>query len=141
LAFWVYVLRCSDGSYYTGHTDDLDLRMAQHSAGAGGDYTCGRRPLTLAFAEALTTRDDAKAAELEIKGWSRAKKEALFARDWDRLRALAVSRQLSVDVAHPSTALRTGGVSDTKVIAPLVLSVVEGPVLSAVEGRVAPAAT
>jgi len=88
-----YLLRCADGSYYAGHTDNLDLRMAQHKTGALGGYTAKRRPVELVWSERFATRDEAFAAERRLKGWSRAKKEALIAGDWERLRALSRNRQ------------------------------------------------
>lgn len=66
--------------------------MAQHQTGATGGYTAPRRPVTLVWSETFPTRDEAFAAERRIKGWSRAKKEALIAGDWDRLRMLARNR-------------------------------------------------
>ncbi len=57
-AFWVYMLRCMDGSYYTGHTDNPDLRVAQHVAGAiTSCYTYPRRPVTLVFNQQFSTRE------------------------------------------------------------------------------------
>ncbi len=90
MAFWVYILRCADDSYYTGHTDNLDVRLAQHHAGAiASCYTLKRRPLQLVHVQDFPRREDALAAELQIKRWSRAKKEALIAADWDGLMALS----------------------------------------------------
>ncbi len=92
--FWVYILRCRDGSYYTGHTDNLDRRWAQHQTGdIPGCYTCSRRPLTLVWQQEFPSRQEALATEQQIKGWSQKKKEALMAGDWDRLQALSRSRQ------------------------------------------------
>ncbi|HET9629296.1 MAG TPA: GIY-YIG nuclease family protein, partial [Novosphingobium sp.] len=88
MAFRTYLLRCNDGSYYVGHTDDLEQRMAQHLSGALGGYTASRRPVALLWTEAFQTRDDAFAAERKLKGWSRAKKEALVAGDWERVSEL-----------------------------------------------------
>lgn len=85
----MYILRCTDGSYYIGHTDDLDTRVAQHESGFVSSYTRVRRPIKLMFSEEFPTRDEAKERERQLKGWSRAKKEALIAGNWDRLRALA----------------------------------------------------
>ncbi len=87
--FYTYMLRCSDGHYYVGHTDDLDARIAQHQAGAIPGYTEKRRPVTLVWSERFSHRDEAFAAERQIKGWSRAKKEALIQGDWGALRLLA----------------------------------------------------
>jgi tRNA/rRNA methyltransferase len=87
--FWTYILRCSDGSYYTGHTDDLDRRMAQHQAGEIEGYTQSRRPLELMWSQPFPTREEALNAELRLKDWSRVKKEALFRGDWAALSAAA----------------------------------------------------
>ena len=91
--FYAYLLLCNDGSYYAGHTDDIDTRMAQHQTGALGGYTAARRPVTLVWSETFPTRDEALAAELQIKGWSKAKKEALIAGDWNLISFLARNRQ------------------------------------------------
>ncbi len=88
--FHVYILRCGDGTYYTGHTDDLAVRMTQHHEGKIG-YTATRKPVELIWAGEFETREGALAFELQIKGWSRAKKEALMAGDWERIQALAAS--------------------------------------------------
>ena len=100
--FWVYILRCRDGSYYTGHTDNIDVRLAQHQAGDGGDWTRRRRPVELVWCEALSSRVEALEAERRIKPWSRAKKEALIAGDWR-----AVSHFARPPHERPSTSLGT----------------------------------
>jgi tRNA/rRNA methyltransferase len=87
--FHVYILRCRDGSYYAGHTDDLERRIAQHQAGELPGHTHERRPVTLVYSQGFATRDEALAAELQIKRWSRRKKEALIAGDWAALSAAA----------------------------------------------------
>lgn len=89
MGFWVYLLRCGDGSYYAGHTDDLAARMAQHETGALGGYTATRKPVKLVWNQEVSTREEALAAELRIKGWSRAKKEALIEGDWSEIQRLA----------------------------------------------------
>ena len=90
--FHCYLLLCADGSYYCGHTDDMERRLSEHRSGVFRGYTYKRRPVTLVWNEAFQTRDDAKAAEQRIKGWSRAKKEALIVSDWARISVLARSR-------------------------------------------------
>lgn len=87
--FYAYMLRCADGKYYLGHTDDMEVRFAQHQSGAMGGFTATRRPVTLVWSETFPDRDQAFAAERQIKGWSRAKKEALIAGDWETIRQLA----------------------------------------------------
>ena len=101
--FYAYLLRCSDGSYYAGHTDDLDARIAQHQAGTLPGYTQDRRPAELVWSERFPDRDQAFAAERQIKGWSRAKKEALIRGDWEALRSLA-SRAVLRDAASTGSA-------------------------------------
>jgi len=93
MAFYAYLLRCNDSSYYAGHTDNLELRMTQHRTGAFGGYTAKRRPVTLVWSDNFMTRDEAFAVERKLKGWSRAKKEALIAGDWERIQRLARNRQ------------------------------------------------
>jgi predicted GIY-YIG superfamily endonuclease len=85
---WTYMLRCADGSFYVGCTSDLDLRIGQHQGGEADGYTARRRPVELVWAEEFQDIGDAIAAERRIKGWSRAKKEALFAGDWQTIKAL-----------------------------------------------------
>ncbi len=87
--FFVYILRCADGSYYVGHTDDLELRLAQHQDGSLGGHTARRRPVTLVWSAELPDRVDALERELQLKRWNRAKKEALINGDWSLLRKLA----------------------------------------------------
>lgn len=95
MEFYTYILRCNDGSYYTGHTDDLEVRLAQHKTGALGGYTAKRLPVELVWSDTFPTRDEAFAAERQIQGWSRAKKEALIADDWALVSRLAQNRQRS----------------------------------------------
>ena len=87
--FWTYILKCADGSYYTGHTDELEKRVAEHQSGAIPGHTCTRRPLQLVYSADFQSRDEALAAELQIKRWSRRKKEALIVQDWAALKAAA----------------------------------------------------
>ncbi len=91
--FHVYILYCSDGSYYVGHTDQIEVRESQHNSGELGGWTKARRPVQLIWSEPFGDREDAFAAERQIKGWSRAKKEALIAGDWDLLSQLSRNRQ------------------------------------------------
>lgn len=92
MAFWVYILRCADGSYYTGHTDDLEKRIAEHEVGAiRSCYTFKRRPLELLFSQDFPTREEALMSEQQIKGWNRKKKEAMIRGDWMEVSRLAKS--------------------------------------------------
>jgi predicted GIY-YIG superfamily endonuclease len=93
MAFWVYILKCADSSYYTGHTDNLEMRVAEHQAGEiPGCYTQQRRPVTLVFSQSCVTREEALAAERQIKGWSRMKKEAMISGNWTEVSRLSKSR-------------------------------------------------
>ena len=87
--FWIYMLRCSDASLYIGHTDDLERRLGEHHAGRFACYTQSRLPVTLVHSQEFATREEALAAERQIKGWSRAKKLALIAGDWNGISRLA----------------------------------------------------
>ena len=91
--FWVYMLQCADRSYYVGHTDELEKRVLQHERGECGGYTSTHRPVRLVFTQAFALREEALAAELQIKGWSRKKKEALVQGDWAEMSRLAQRRK------------------------------------------------
>jgi len=91
VSFYVYMLRCADGSYYVGHTDNLEKRVSDHERGDVTVYTQKRRPVVLVFSADFYTRHEALERERQIKGWSRAKKEALINGNWDRLQRLARS--------------------------------------------------
>jgi putative endonuclease len=96
--FGVYILRCADGSYYTGRTDDLERRMAQYKAGECSGYTATRLPVECVWSQETATREEALSAERQIKGWSRLKKEAMIRGDWAEVSRLAQSKSV-----HPST--------------------------------------
>lgn len=86
----LYILRCADGSYYVGTTRSaLETRIAKHQAGAFDGYTAIRRPVTLVFHQHFERIDHAAAAERQIKGWRREKKEALIRGDVAALPALS----------------------------------------------------
>ena len=86
--FFVYLLKCADDSYYAGHTDDLAQRLHQHDIGSTG-YTASRRPIELVWQGEFESIEGALAFELQIKGWSRKKKEALIAGDWHAIQVHA----------------------------------------------------
>jgi len=87
---FVYILKCSDNSYYTGLTNNIDKRLQEHSAGSDTKcYTYSRRPLKLVYFVLCTTPIQAITLEKKIKGWSRAKKEALINKYWDKLHELS----------------------------------------------------
>ena len=89
MPFWVYILRCGDGSLYTGHTDNLERRIGQHQTGELGGYTGSRLPVELVFSQSCETREEALASERQLKGWNRAKKEAMIRGDWKEVQRLA----------------------------------------------------
>lgn len=119
MAFWAYMLRCADGTYYTGHTDDLKHRMAQHAVGQGGSYTSARMPVERVWSSDFATRYEALSAERQIKGWSRAKKEELIRGDWRAIQRLARRRR----------SFETARTQDERALGALPLSVraEEGP--------------
>jgi putative endonuclease len=87
---FLYILRCSDGSYYVGCTSgDLKKRIAENQAGTFDGYTAHRRPVSLIFQQGFAAIDEAIAAERQIKGWRRTKKEALIRGDYPALPLLA----------------------------------------------------
>ncbi len=75
---YMYILKCADGSYYTGSTKYLEVRLAQHQAGEGARHTKKRLPVTLVYYEVFQRIDDAFYREKQVQGWSRKKKEALI---------------------------------------------------------------
>jgi predicted GIY-YIG superfamily endonuclease len=110
MAFYAYILKCADGKYYTGHTDDLEKRIGQHQSGLIKGYTSSRLPVTLMWAQDFPTRYEALDAELKIKGWSQAKKEALIREDWDGVSFFAKPPKKRGYMPHGvSTMLDTNG--------------------------------
>jgi putative endonuclease len=100
MSAYLYILRCTDGSYYVGTTAaGLEKRLAEHQAGSLGGYTARRRPVELVFHQHFDPLDDAAAAERQIKGWRRENKEALIRGDFSALPDLA---RRSATAMHPS---------------------------------------
>jgi 23S rRNA pseudouridine1911/1915/1917 synthase len=93
MPFWTYMLHCRGGRIYTGHTDDLERRMAQHKAGTYGGWTADHAPCELVWSDAFPSRYEALEAERRIKGWSKVKKLALIRGDWEAISKLARNRQ------------------------------------------------
>jgi len=88
--FWVYMLRCRDRSFYIGHTDNLEHRLAQHQQGVFRTcYTFERRPVVLVYCQPFETREEALAMERRIKRWNRAKKVALTEGNWREVSRIA----------------------------------------------------
>lgn len=100
---FLYILRCAEGSFYIGTTrTTLEIRIAQHNAGALGGYTASRLPVTLAYSQWFDRVTDAIENERKLKKWSKAKKEAFVRGDWQMLRQLSARRS-----PHPSKQART----------------------------------
>ena len=90
MSFFTYILECSDGKYYTGFTDDPDVRIIAHNTGEYPNaYTLRRRPVKLVFYEEFEDAENAKKFERQIKKWTRVKKQALIQGRWDQLPELS----------------------------------------------------
>jgi predicted GIY-YIG superfamily endonuclease len=85
--FWIYILRCSDDSYYIGHTDDIERRVSEHRSGRFGGYIAQRLPVVVVYTEAFSTRAEAIIAEQKLKKWSRKKKEIVIYEGWAALKS------------------------------------------------------
>ncbi len=90
--FFIYILRCADGAYYVGSTNDVAARVESHNAGRGPRFTACRRPVALVYSEPHATMESARGREVQIKKWSRGKKEALIAGNMDTLHELSRRR-------------------------------------------------
>jgi len=140
VAFFTYLLRCADGRYYAGHTDNLEFRIAQHQSGELKGYTHDRRPIELVWSGSFADRDQAFAAERQIKGWSRAKKEALIRGDWDGIQLLSMrtpvlrdeastgsaspqDERTLTDPAHPEEGLSKRSASKARLEGPIIVLV------------------
>lgn len=86
---WMYILLCSNGSYYTGSTIDLERRIRQHKDGVGANHTKKHRPVQLVYCEKFKHVAEAFYREKQIQGWSRKKKEALIAGNFEKLNKLS----------------------------------------------------
>jgi len=91
----VYILECADSSLYTGTTSNLEFRLAQHQEGHFPGYTHSRRPIRLLWNTDFMDIQDAIQLERQIKSWSKEKKRALMAENWDMLRLLSECKNLS----------------------------------------------
>jgi putative endonuclease len=90
---FMYVLKCIDDSYYTGSTNDIDKRLAQHQNGEGTNYTKKRLPVKLVYMEEFQRIDEAFYREKQVQGWSRKKKESLINRQFELLPVLSKSKK------------------------------------------------
>jgi putative endonuclease len=93
MPFYVYILKCADGSFYTGRTTDLSRRVYEHQTGADPKaYTFRRRPVHLVWSGEFEDKLEALTFEKQVKGWSRKKKQALIEGNWDKIHEI-VSRE------------------------------------------------
>lgn len=90
--WWIYILKCSDESYYVGLTDDVDRRLAEHRQKIGAKHTKVRGVRSVVYKEFFESIECASAREKQLKKWSRAKKEALIAQDFKKLQELSASK-------------------------------------------------
>ncbi len=91
--YYVYIVKCSDGSYYTGITNNVERRIAEHNKGINRDcYTFNRRPVELVFSVYFIDPQQAIKLEKQIKGWTRKKKEAIIQGNWNELKILSKSK-------------------------------------------------
>ncbi len=98
MPYAIYILQCSDGSYYTGLTKDLDARVQEHEIGAHADpYTFSRRPVKLVWSIVTESYREAFQWECRIKGWSRVKREALIRGDIEGIHEIVKSERKQKD--------------------------------------------
>ena len=90
--FYVYIIKCCDGSYYTDHTDNIKKRIYEHKNQKYDNYTASWLPLKVVYVQTFSSRNDAFFAERRIKGWTRKKKEALILKKWNDLKKYAKKR-------------------------------------------------
>ena len=90
--YYVYIVQCSDGFYYTGVTNDIEKRVNEHNCGLVEGFTSKRLPVRLVYGQSFQQIEDAISAEKQLKGWSRKKKEALIKGDFEELVALSKSK-------------------------------------------------
>jgi putative endonuclease len=110
--YYVYILKCSDNSYYTGVTGNLEHTFEQHQSGHFPEsYTHNRRPVQLVFYYEFNEIEQAIAFEKQVKGWSRKKKEAIINDNWEKLKELSICKnethsnniEKGFDSAQPDT--------------------------------------
>jgi len=91
--YFVFILQCSDGLYYTGVTNDLEVRLQQHNEATNpACFTYKRRPIVLKYYQRFDYIEHAIEWEKQLKGWCRKKKEALFKENWERIKILAQNK-------------------------------------------------
>lgn len=109
MSFYAYMLRCADGHYYVGQTDNLEQRIRQHQTGEIEGYTRSRPPVELVWSENFPSRIEALEVERQLKGWSRSKKEALIRGDWPSVSRFARKSFDTDNRLSPFDKLRVSG--------------------------------
>lgn len=92
---YLYILECSNGTYYTGSTIDLEKRISEHQEGIGANYTKKFTPVKLVYSGEFESIELAFRKEKQIQNWSHGKKKALIEGDWERLKSFARSKEES----------------------------------------------
>jgi putative endonuclease len=90
--YFVYIVQCSDGYYYTGVTNNLERRLNEHNSGLVDGFTSKRLPVQLVYSQSFQFIEEAIRSEKKLKGWSRKKKEALIKGDFEKLKLLSKSK-------------------------------------------------
>jgi predicted GIY-YIG superfamily endonuclease len=96
--WYVYMLICADNSYYVGRTDDLDARLCRHNQCRGSKWTARRLPVKLAYYETFPSELEACRREIQLKKWSRVKKQALISGNTESLKNLSLSHHYTKSV-------------------------------------------
>lgn len=108
----MYILKCSDGSYYTGSTKNIEQRLDQHQSGKGSKYTKNKLPVELVYLEEYSRIDEAFYREKQVQGWTRKKKQALMQSKWNSLHELAMCQNASTSLSNRASALSDIDISD-----------------------------
>ena len=106
--FYLYIIKCNDGSYYVGHTDEIEKRISEHMLGSIPSYTSTRLPIELVFVQNFNSRTEAIDMERRIKKWSRKKKEALIEGNWKKISVLAKKKFKTKPSIHYSSSSTQG---------------------------------
>ena len=89
MVYYVYILRCADGSFYVGSAQNVETRVKVHNDARGASYTFKHRPVRLVYSETFRSKVDALTRERQLKRWSRGKKEGLIAGELEWLKRLS----------------------------------------------------
>ena len=100
MSAYMYILKCSDDSFYTGSTRNIEQRFYQHQTGKGSTFTSKRLPIKLAYLEEYSRIDEAFYREKQVQGWSRKKKEALMNSDWESLHEFSKCQNASTSLSN-----------------------------------------